>query len=81
MNSVSIQIKLDKLEHKIKVLKQKIEEKFYRELIYIDDIIYVKDINGCVYDIFGSNKKIGLHINNQFIACEFDEELMIDSYV
>lgn len=81
MNHYTIQLKINKLEQRVKVLQKNIEEIYYRELVLIEDIIYVKDKYGNVYDIFEPKKKLGMYINNKFIVYSRDEELEPDAYI
>ncbi len=81
MNHYTLNLKIIKLEERIKVLQKKIQEIYYRELVLIEDMIYVKDTYGNVYDIFEPKKKLGIYINNKFIVCNFNEELESDEYI
>jgi hypothetical protein len=74
-------LKITKLEERVKLLQQKFQEIYYRELVSIEHVIYIKDIYGIVYDIFEPKNKLGMYVNNQFIACKLNQELESDDYI
>jgi hypothetical protein len=81
MNHYALHLKITSLENRVKLLQQKIQDIYCRELISIEHVIYIKDNYGVVYDIFEPNTKLGMYVNNKFIACKLNEELELDEFI
>lgn len=80
--------RMRKLQNRINLAKKKLaqinealKKRNYRELILIDDCLYVKDSNNCVYEVLNSTVKIGLYKDKKIIVCDVKTELKEETYL
>jgi hypothetical protein len=76
-----LQNRINLAKNKLAKMNEALRKRNYRELILIDDCLYVKDSNNCVYDILNSTVKIGLYKDKKLIMCNVKSELEEETYL